>query len=146
SISFPSGFSGAFSGTIAAGGSQVVPVTFSPTSAISFGGAVTVHSDQTNSGGDTISASGTGALTPTRILSLSGNLAFGSVTVGSAPQINLTINYSPTRLSSDLSISFPSGFSGAFSGTIAAGGSQVVLVTFSPTSAISFGGTVTVNS
>jgi len=63
SISYPSGFSGAWSGTIAAGGSQPVTVTFSPTSATTYGGTVTVNSDAT-SGGNTITASGTGLPKP----------------------------------------------------------------------------------
>jgi hypothetical protein len=90
SISYPSAFSGSWSGTIAAGGSHAVTVTFSPTSATSYGGTVTVNSDAT-SGVNTISASGTGTVTSTRVISLGGNLAFGSVAVGSSPQTALTI-------------------------------------------------------
>jgi len=145
SISYPSGFSGAWSGTIAAGGSQPVSVTFSPTSATTYGGTVTVNSDAT-SGANTIAASGTGTLTPTKIISLTGNLAFGNVTVGSLPQSTMTINNTGNATLTVSSISYPSGFSGAWSGTIAAGGSQPVSVTFSPTSATTYGGTVTVNS
>ena len=145
SISYPSGFSGNWSGTIAAGGSQPVTVTFSPTSAISYGGTVTVNSDAT-SGVNSIAASGTGTVTPTRIISLGGSLAFGSVTVGSSPQSTLTINNTGNSTMTVSSISYPSGFSGNWSGTIVAGGSQPVAVTFSPTSATSYGGTVTVNS
>ena len=59
-ISYPSGFSGNWSGTIAAAVRRGVTVTFSPTSATSYGGTVTVNSDETNSGGNTINASGTG--------------------------------------------------------------------------------------
>src|ERR1035441_1039885 len=59
SISYPNGFSGNWSGTIAAGSSQPVTVTFSPTSPTNYGGAVTVNSDMT-SGVNTIAASGTG--------------------------------------------------------------------------------------
>ena len=145
SISYPSGFSGAWSGTVAAGGSQPVTVTFSPTSATSYSGTVTVNSDKT-SGTNTIAASGTGTLTLTRIISLSGNLAFGGVMVGSSSQSTLTINNTGSSTMTVSSISYPSGFSGAWSGTVAAGGSQPVTVTFSPTSATSYGGTVTVNS
>ena len=145
SISYPSGFSGSWSGTIAAGSSHSVIVTFSPTSATSYGGTVTVNSDAT-SGVNTITASGTGTVTPTRIISLGGNLAFGSVAVGSTPQSTLTIYNTGSSTMTVSSISYPSGFSGSWSGTIAAGGSHPVTVTFSPTSAISYGGTVTVNS
>jgi hypothetical protein len=142
SISYPSGFSGNWSGPIAAGGSQPVTVTFSPTSATTYGGTVTVNSDATG-GGNIISASGAGV---NRIISLSGNLAFGNVTVNSSVQSTLTINNAGNSTMTVSSISYPSGFSGNWSGPIAAGGSQPVTVTFSPTSATSYGGTVTVNS
>src|SRR5665213_903591 len=145
SISYPSGFSGSWSGTIAAGSSQPVTVTFSPSSATSYGGTVTVNSDAT-SGGNTIAASGTGTVSPTRIISLGGNLAFGSVTVNSSAQSTLTIYNTGNSTMTVNSISYPSGFSGSWSGTISAGGSHAVTVTFSPTSATSYGGTVTVNS
>src|ERR1035441_6925209 len=146
SISYPSGFSGSWSGSIAAGGSQPVTVTFSPTSAIPYGGTVTVNSPDMTSGVNTISASGTGTVTPTRIISLGGNLAFGSVAVNSSAQSTLTIYNNGNSTMTVSSISYPSGFSGSWSGSIAAGGSQPVTVTFSPTSAIPYGGTVTVNS
>src|ERR1035441_1316229 len=146
SISYPSGFSGSWSGSIAAGGSQPVTVTFSPTSAIPYGGTVTVNSPDMTSGVNTISASGTGTVTPTRIISLGGNLAFGNVAVNSSAQSTLTIYNNGNSTMTVSSVSYPSGFSGNWSGTIAAGGSQPVTVTFSPTSATSYGGTVTVNS
>jgi len=82
----------------------------------------------------------------TRIISLSGNLAFGNVSVGSTQTTALTITnmgFSPLIVSS---ITCPAGFSGNWSGTIAAGGSQAVTVTFTPTAAQSYSGTVTVNS
>lgn len=84
--------------------------------------------------------------TSTRIISVSGNLAFGSVTVGSTPQSTLTIYNTGNSTLTVSGISYPSGFSGAWSGTIAAGGSHGVTVTFSPTAVTSYGGTVTVNS
>ncbi len=59
-ITYPLGFSGAFSGVIAPGSSQNVTVTFMPPSAAHFGGAVIVNSDATG-GVNTISASGFGA-------------------------------------------------------------------------------------
>jgi len=122
-----------------------VTVTFTPTSATSYGGTVTVNSDKT-SGVNTIAASGTGTAVPTRIISLGGNLAFGNVTVGNNAQATLTIYNTGNATMTVSSISYPSGFSGNWSGTIGAGGSQGVTVTFSPTSATSYGGTVTVNS
>ncbi len=58
-ITYPTGFSGAWSGTIAAGGSQPVTVTFAPVAATAYSGTVTVNSDKT-SGTNTIAVSGTG--------------------------------------------------------------------------------------
>ena len=144
-ISCPSGFDGDWSGTITAGSSRTVPVTFSPTSATSYGGAVTVDADAT-SGTNTIAASGTGTAAATRIISLSGNLAFGNVAVGSSTESSLTISNNGNSPLTVSGISYPNGFSGNWSGTIAAGGSQVVPVTFSPTAATWYGGVVTINS
>jgi hypothetical protein len=97
------------------------------------------------SGVNTIATSGTGTAV-TKIISLSGNLAFGNVTVGSTPQTTLTINNIGNSTMTVSSINYPSGFSGSWSGTITSGGSQPVTATFSPVSATSYGGTVTVNS
>ena len=145
SIAYPSGFSGAFSGTIPAGGSQGVTVTFAPVALISYSGNVTVNSDAT-SGTGTIAASGTGVALPTRVIGLSGNLAFGNLTTGTTATATLTITNAGNSTLTVSSIAYPSGFSGAFSGAIAAGGSHGVTVTFAPVALISYGGTVTVNS
>jgi len=146
-VSYPSGFSGNWAaGTIAAGASQVVTVTFAPTLASGYGGTITVSSDATG-GANTIAASGTGVAAATRIIGLSGNLAFGSVTVGATAQQTLTISNTGNATLTVSGISFPSGFSGNWAaGTIAAGVSQQVTVTFAPTAATGYGGSVTVNS
>ena len=89
------------------------------------------------------------APTPTRIISLSGNttgelaeLAFGDVQVGTSATATLTISNSGN---STLTWSIPSpppgvgivNFSGSpTSGTVAAGGSTSVTITFTPTEAI----------
>lgn len=143
-ISYPLGFSGTWSGTIAAGGSRAVTVTFAPTAAQSYGGTITVNSDATG-GTNTISCSGTG-VTTTKIIRLVGNLAFGNVTVGQSTTRTLTIYNDGNSMLTVSSINYPSGFSGAWSGTIAAGGSRAVAVTFAPTAEQSYGGTVTVTS
>ena len=147
SISYPGGFSGAWSGTIAAGGSHNVLVTFAPTAVTSYSGNVTVNSDAT-SGTRTIAASGKGiaAVTPTKIIGLSGSLAFGNVTTGATATATLTITNRGNATLTVSSTSYPGGFSGAWSGAIAAGGFHNVLVTFAPTAVTNYGGTVTVNS
>jgi hypothetical protein len=146
SISYPGGFSGNWSGNIEAGCSHPVTVTFSPTSAFSYSGPVTVTSNKT-SGTNTTIASGFGTSTSKRIIiSLKDDLVFGSVLVGSSPQRTLTISNSGNSTLSVSNISYPKGFSGSYSGNIAASGSQPVTVTFKPTSAISYDGPVTVTS
>jgi copper(I)-binding protein len=144
-ITYPIGFSGAFSGTIAAGNSTNVVVTFAPVAAQSYSGTVSVSSDKT-SGANTISASGTGTPVPTRIIGLSGNLAFGSVTTGATATATLTIANSGNSALTVTGITYPTGFSGAFSGTITAGNSTNVTVTFAPVAVQSYSGTVTVAS
>ncbi|MFN8243016.1 MAG: choice-of-anchor D domain-containing protein [Ferruginibacter sp.] len=147
SINYPTGFSGNWnSGSIAAGGSQNVTVTFAPTAATTYGGTITVNSNAT-SGTNTISCSGTGTTTASTSISLSGNLAFGYVTVGTTSQRTLTITNTGNATLNVTSINYPTGFSGNWnSGSIAAGGSQNVTVTFAPTAATTYGGTITVNS
>ena len=84
---------------------------------------------------------------PTRIIGLSGNLAFGNVKVGQAPTRTLTISNTGDSTMTVSSISYPAGFSGNWSsGTIAAGGSQPVTVTFAPKVGASYSGTITVSA
>lgn len=81
----------------------------------------------------------------TRIIGISGNLAFGNVPVGSLSQRTMTISNSGNSSLSVSSIAYPPGFGGnVSSGAIPAGGSMVVNVTFSPVSPIVYGGTITV--
>lgn len=87
------------------------------------------------------------APTPTGTIALAGNLAFGNVSVGSTSTSNLTITNSGTAALVVTSIGYPAGFTGNFaSGTIAPAASQVVIVTFTPTTAAAFTGTITVNA
>jgi len=82
----------------------------------------------------------------TRIIGLSGDLAFGPVTVGATATRPLTISNTGTSTLTVTGITYPPGFSGVWSGTIAAGGSQVVTVTFAPTAVTTYTGTVSVAS
>jgi Zn-dependent metalloprotease len=83
--------------------------------------------------------------TSTRIISVSGNLAFGNVAIGNSVTSIFTISNSGNSVLTVSSITYPPGFSGNWSsGTIAPGATKSVLVTFTPTSATSSGGTVTV--
>jgi hypothetical protein len=84
--------------------------------------------------------------TPQRIPSPTGNLAFGGVEINTTATRTLTIDntgWSPLAVSD---ISYPAGFSGDWpGGTIAAGGSQTVTVTFAPTAETGYGGTITIS-
>ncbi len=80
-----------------------------------------------------------------RGISLSGNLAFGNVIVGTSAQRTLAINSTGTTNLTVTGMSLPAGFSGNWSGTIPAGGSQNVTITFSPTAVATYSGSVTVN-
>ena len=143
-IAYPSGFSGAFSGSIAAGESREVAVTFGPTNTQSYGGTLTVNSDATG-GTATTSLSGTG-VTASRVIRPDGDLAYGFVPVGESATRTLTIYNDGNAPLTVTGIFYPTGFRGAFSGAIAAGSSQTVDVTFSPMATQSYGGTLTLNS
>lgn len=81
------------------------------------------------------------------VIALSGNLGFGNVAVGSTATSPLTINNTGNAALTVTSIGYPAGFSGNFaSGTIGPGASQVVTVTFTPTAAQSYSGTITVTA
>jgi hypothetical protein len=89
--------------------------------------------------------------TPTRIIGLSGNLAFGNVKVGqqSAPT-TLTITNSGNSTLTVTGITVPNGagtsYTASFTnGTISAFGSQQVTITFAPKAAQSYNGALTVN-
>jgi pimeloyl-ACP methyl ester carboxylesterase len=145
SISYPPGFSGAWSGNILSGGWQNVTVTFAPTAVTSYGGTVTVSSDAT-SGNNSINGSGSGTALPTRIVGVGGNLAFGNVLTNTTATRTLTISNNGNSALNVSGISYPTGFSGTWSGSIVANDSQNVTVTFAPTAVTSYGGTVTVVS
>ncbi len=99
--------------------------------------------------GSTDSAVASAAFTiepASRLVALSGNLAFGSFNVGSVAQATLTIGNTGNSPLTVTGISVPTGFSGSFSGTVAPGASQNVAISFTPTSATNYGGNITVNS
>lgn len=88
--------------------------------------------------------------TPTRVIGVSGNLAFGSVAVGNTTTSPFTISNSGTATLTVSNIAMSSGLASAYStnwtgGTIAAGGSQQVILSFAPPAAQAYNGTLTVN-
>jgi len=87
------------------------------------------------------------ASSPVRSISLSGDLTFGSTPVGSAALKTLRIQNTGNSPLTVSSIAVPAGFSaGNWSGTIGAGASTLVNVTFQPMSPGNWGGTITVNA
>ncbi|MDX2111053.1 MAG: leucine-rich repeat protein [Verrucomicrobiota bacterium] len=143
-ITYPAGFSGNWtSGTIAVGASQTVTVTFRPTATQLYSGPITITSDRT-SGDDTLSCSGTGI---SRIINLTGTLAFGDVVYNESATLTFTLSNTGTDTLTVSAIHYPAGFSGDWTnGTIAAGASQTVTVTFSHMAIQSYSGTITVDA
>jgi hypothetical protein len=85
------------------------------------------------------------APTSTKVMSLTGNLSFGSVAVGSTAVATLTIGNSGTATLTVSSIACPTGYTANWSGgMISAGGSQVVTIRFSPMAPQTYAGTLTV--
>jgi hypothetical protein len=88
--------------------------------------------------------------TPTRIIALEGNMAFGNIEIGSSFAATLRIRNTGTETLQITGMTVPSGIGPVYSvdwrdGTIAAGASQAVTVRFTPTAAQSYTGNLTVN-
>jgi plastocyanin len=85
-------------------------------------------------------------VTPSSVIGLLGNLAFGSLPAGQMAFRTLVITNSGTRTLNVSGISYPPAFSGAWSGSIAPASSQSLQVVFSPTDQASYGGTLVVSN
>ena len=82
---------------------------------------------------------------PSARMALSGDLGFGAVQVGATATRTLAIHNTGTATLTVSSLSYPVGFSGNWaSGSIGAGATQNVTVTFGPAAVSSYGGTVIV--
>ncbi len=82
----------------------------------------------------------------TRIIALSGTFGFGGITVGQTASGTLTITNTGNSQLDVSKITYPTGFSGSWSGSIASGSSQNVTVTFAPTAAIAYSGNIVITS
>ena len=92
------------------------------------------------------SPSASPAPTQTRIIGLSGNLAFGAVAVGSRPTATLTISNSGNAPLTVTGLTGPGGYTASWtSGTVPGGGTQLVTIGFAPTAATTYNGTLIVN-
>lgn len=88
--------------------------------------------------------------TTTRIIGVSGNLAFGDVPVGGSREATFTISNTGTGTLTVTGLATTGGFGSTLTaswpnGTIAAGASQAVTIRFAPTEAGTYNGTLTVN-
>ncbi|MCH7228315.1 choice-of-anchor D domain-containing protein [Haloferula sp. A504] len=140
----PPGFSGDWSGTLRPGDSQEVVITFSPESAQEYAGTIVVVSDSPIPANN-LDCSGTG-IAQTRVISLQGDLAFGDLGAGSVLESSFTISNLGNSPLEVTSIACPEGFIAAWSGTVPAGGSQQVMVTFAPAEAKLYSGLIEVVS
>ncbi|NOQ26342.1 MAG: choice-of-anchor D domain-containing protein [Bacteroidales bacterium] len=143
-ITLPAGFSVATSTyTIAAEAQEDVIVTFSPTDAHLYFGSAIVHSNAT--GGDSIvTVKGKGT---SRIIELSGTMAFGNVDVGITTDATLTISNSGESELNVTDIALPTGFTASAANlTVASGESEDITVTFAPTQAQAYTGDITITS
>ncbi len=149
SIDLPEGFTADWtSGEVASNTAQSVKITFSPTETKTYSGIIEVHSDATN-GTDTIEVSGTGITESeeTSIISLSGSLNFEEVEVNTQASSVLTISNDGNSSFTVSNIDLPEGFTADWtSGEIASNSSQTVKITFSPTEAATYSGTIVVAS
>lgn len=99
-------------------------------------------------GGSPTSPSSTPAATGTKIIALTGSLAFGEVTVGSSKESTVTVTNSGSATLSFSGITASGGLTthsaaSPTSGSIPPGGNLAVLFRFTPTAAGTFSGTVT---
>jgi hypothetical protein len=102
---------------------------------------VTAYDAANNPGSDTLTVTNL-----TRTIGVAGNLVFGYVYVGGSSNGTMTITNSGNSTLTVSSITYPTGFTGSWSGTIPANTSQNVSVTFFPTSAMAYNGSLMVNS
>ena len=143
-------FAGNFSGPIEPGGAEFVPITFTPigtainggTNDLNFQGYLFVDSDATG-GSNSILMTGVGTWPP---LTSSLNLDFGPVPIGTTTGQILTltnIGDTPVTVSN---VSFPGGFMGGFTGTIAPGASENFSVLFNPAAVTNYSGIISISS
>jgi len=136
-------------GSVAASGSCTINVTFSPTATGTLAGTLTVTDNSNGVAGSTqtVNLTGTGAA-PAPVAGVSpGNLSFGNQSVGttSGSQPVILSNTGNAALTiSSISTSANFGQSNNCAGSVAASGSCTINVTFSPTTAGTLTGTLTI--
>jgi autotransporter-associated beta strand protein len=141
-LSYPAGYSGNWTGVVQAGSASNVTIQFAPLAPVAYDGVIEVQSDAI-AGPGSLAVSGTGAAA---VISVSGSLAFGNVTTGQVAQLVLAIANLGNLPLAVTNISYPPGFSGAWTGTVTPGGSSNVTVSFAPPGPGGFGGLIAVQS
>ncbi|HUU28682.1 MAG TPA: choice-of-anchor D domain-containing protein [archaeon] len=137
------------SATIVAGQSQEVIVAFSPTAAGSQSATITIESNDSNEGSLTVSVTGNGTIQPAPEIALSSTtVEIGEVNLGASSSGSFLID---NNGNADLIVSSISSDNGVFtvepaSGTITAGDTLHVTVTFSPNESGSQSATITIES
>lgn len=81
-----------------------------------------------------------------RIIGVSGDLSFGNVVTGQEATATMTIANSGNTSLAVSGIGYPTGFSGTWNGSIAAGASADITVTFRPVATIVYNGNISVSS
>jgi Abnormal spindle-like microcephaly-assoc'd, ASPM-SPD-2-Hydin len=137
--------------TLTVGQSLTVQIAFSPQTAGSATGKLTINSNSTTGATSTVSLSGTGVATTTPTLSLSTtSLSFGSVTDGTSTNQTLTLSSTGTAALTVSSVSAAgTGFSivgGSFPVSLNPGASTTVTVQFAPTTTGTLTGQLAISS
>lgn len=154
-ITVPNGFTVDWtSATIASKGSKILTVTFTPAAAQSYSGNLVIESDADNGTTKTLTIKGTGLAKPEPKLSVStNNLDFGNQIQFASETRNITITNSGTGTLQITSITKTRDYGDLFTlsgwtsgGSIAAGASKTISVTFSPIEQRTYEETLTIVS
>lgn len=123
-----------------------INITFSPSVGGKFDSALAIYCNTVETQ-KVVSLIAT-SLAVTRVIGIvPTSLAFGRVEVGNTALQNFTITNTGNSTLTVTSISLPAGYTANWtSGTIGAGASQTIIVTFKPTLGISYNGSITINS
>ncbi len=139
-------------GEVLAGGADSAQISFvigdvNPTTVGGVAGAGDIRTivDPSNGTDPTILAGSltAGSLGP--VIELEGPLDFGDVATNGSKSLNLTIRNIGDAPLSVSGLIVPGDFSGSFSGAIVAGGTQSVVITFTPSMEQAYSGTLTVS-
>jgi hypothetical protein len=131
--------------TIASNASQTVAIVLKPKDVIAYNGSITVSSDAARTAAAPAIAGSGG--TQTRIISLTGNLAFGDVASGSTATRPLIVRNTGNSPMSITGVTWSNNTSTAFSATptaftVPVNGTATVNVTFAPKTATAWNATL----